>query len=84
VEPGRHAHLANVSDGAIVWVWPVRAPLHGIDDARLWTATPDCMSIEQRVALLSVSEARARADQVACERRVKAAGTATANPAPGG
>jgi dipeptidyl aminopeptidase/acylaminoacyl peptidase len=57
----------------IAWVWPVRAPLRGTDDPRLWTATSYCMSVERRIALLSVSEARARADQDACERRVQAA-----------
>jgi len=55
---------------------PVRAPLRGIDDSRLWTATSYCMSIEQRIELLRVSEARARADQDACERRAKAASAA--------
>jgi len=66
------------------WVWPVRAPLRGTDDPRLWTATSYCLSIEQRIALLSVSEARARADQEACERRVKAAGAAATSPSAGG
>jgi WD40 repeat protein len=70
--------VARVSDDPSAWVWPVRAPLRGIDDPRLWTATPYCMSIKHRIVLLSVSEARARADQDACERRVKDAGaTAT-------
>jgi WD40 repeat protein len=68
----------------VAWVWPVRAPLRGIDDPSLWTATPYCMSIERRIALLSVSEARARADQNACERRVQAAGAAVTRAASGG
>jgi len=59
----------------IAWVWPVRAPLRGTDDPRLWAATSYCMSIERRIELLSVPEARARADQDACERRVQAAST---------
>jgi len=63
--------LANVKDDNIVWVWPVRAPLRGLDDPRLWTATAYCMSIERRIELLRVSEASARAEQDACERRVK-------------
>ena len=58
------------------WIWAVRAPLRGTDDPRLWTATPECMSIERRIELLSVSEAHARAEQEACERRVQAAAAA--------
>jgi WD40 repeat protein len=58
----------------IAWVWPLLAPLRGTDDPRLWTATSYCMSVERRIAMLSVPEARARADQDACERRVQAAG----------
>jgi hypothetical protein len=65
-------------------VWPVRMPLRGMDGPRLWTATPYCVSIERRIALLSVSETRARADQDACERRVKAAGAAAAKTSTGG
>jgi WD40 repeat protein len=63
-----------VGEDKNAWVWPVRAPLRGTDDLRLWTATSYCMSIERRIALSSVSEARARADLDACERRVRAAG----------
>jgi WD40 repeat protein len=71
----------HVYSDPIVWVWPVRAPLHGIDDPRLWTASLYCLSIERRTALLGVSEVRARADQDACERRVQAAGAAAKWPA---
>jgi len=66
--------VARLNVGSTAWVWPVRAPLRGIADPRLWTATPYCMSIERRIALLGVPDARARTDQDACERRVKAAG----------
>ncbi|HWO19118.1 MAG TPA: protein kinase [Kofleriaceae bacterium] len=69
--------LVRVSEDANVWIWAVRAPLRGTDDPRLWTATPDCMSIERRIELLSISEARARADQETCERRVQAAAAAS-------
>jgi WD40 repeat protein len=75
--------LARVGEATAAWVWPVRAPLHGVDDPRLWAATPDCLSIARRIALLNVPEARARADQAACERRVQAAGAAATRPAPG-
>jgi len=68
--------VARLNVGSTAWVWPVRAPLRGIADPRLWTATPYCMSIERRIALLGVPDARARTDQDACERRVKAAGAA--------
>jgi WD40 repeat protein/predicted Ser/Thr protein kinase len=67
--------VTHVYGGPIVWVWPVQSPLRGIDDPRLWAATPYCLSIERRIALLSVSEVRARADQEACARRVQAAVT---------
>jgi WD40 repeat protein len=76
--------VARVGEDPRVWVWPIRTPLRGIDDPRLWIATPYCMSIERRIALLSVSEARARADQGACERRVKEAGAAATKTSMGG
>lgn len=68
----------------IAWVWPLLAPLLGTDDPRLWTATSYCMSVERRIALLKVPEARARVDQAACERRVQAAGAATTRSSSGG
>ena len=76
--------VVQVGDDKIAWVWPVRAPLRGIDDPRLWTTIPYCMSIERRIALLSMSETRARADQDACERRVEAAGAVATKPSAGG
>jgi WD40 repeat protein len=79
------ARIAVLVGGSnIAWVWPVRAPFRGIDDPRLWTATPKCISVERRIELLSISEARARADQEACEHRVQAAGAAAMKPAAGG
>jgi hypothetical protein len=74
--------VARVGEATTVWVWPVREPLRGVDDPRLWAATPDCMSIERRIAFLNVPEARARADQNACELRVQAARAAAASPGP--
>jgi hypothetical protein len=65
--------LVRVDQSTSAWVWSVRAPLRGTDDPRLWNAIPYCMSVEQRVVLLSEPEARARADQDACEHRVQAA-----------
>jgi WD40 repeat protein/serine/threonine protein kinase len=67
-------HLVTSSPGTVGWVWPLGAPLGGVDDAKLWTATPYCLTVERRISLLAMSEARARADQEACERRVLAAG----------
>ena len=69
--------VTHVFGEPTVWVWPLRGPLRGTDDPLLWTATPYCLSVARRIALLSVSEARARADQEACEQRVQAAGAAT-------
>jgi dipeptidyl aminopeptidase/acylaminoacyl peptidase len=54
-------------------VWTGLTPLRGADDPRLWLVTRYCLSIERRTQLLNVSEATARADQEACERRVEAA-----------
>jgi hypothetical protein len=62
-----------VGESTTAWIWPVRAPLRGADDPRLWTTVPSCLSVERRILLLSEPEARARADQEACERRVRAA-----------
>jgi WD40 repeat protein len=76
--------VARMSEGAIAWVWSLRALLRGTDDPRLWITTPYCMSIDRRIDLLSVSEARARADQEACERRVKSVGAAATKPAADG
>jgi WD40 repeat protein/serine/threonine protein kinase len=77
-------HIVTGVLDKIARVWPLGAPFRGADDPRLWTATPYCLSIERRIALLSVSEARARADQDACERRVKAASIAATRPSSGG
>lgn len=73
---------ARAGEATTVWVWPVRPPLQGVDDPRLWAATPYCMSIERRIAWLNVSDARARADQHACELRVQAAGAGATSPGP--
>jgi hypothetical protein len=53
-----------------VRVWTDLTPLRGAQDPRLWTSTTYCMTVERRMELLSVSEATARADQQACQRRV--------------
>jgi WD40 repeat protein len=62
-----------------VWRWTDLIPLSGTDDRRLWTATPYCFSVEQRVALLGISEVAARAQYDACRRRVDGAGRPTGN-----
>jgi WD40 repeat protein/serine/threonine protein kinase len=68
------AHVAlTVNETSTAWVWPVRAPLRGPDDPRLWSAVPSCLSVERRMALLGVPEVRARAAQDACERRLRVA-----------
>ncbi len=65
--------VTRVGEDSTAWLWAVRAPFRGTGDPRLWTATPYCLSAERRIALLSMTEDRARADQVACERRIEAA-----------
>ncbi|HEX3473721.1 MAG TPA: protein kinase [Kofleriaceae bacterium] len=72
--------VAHVGEATTVWVWPVRPPLQGVEDPRLWVATPYCMSVERRIAVLNVPETRARADQNACELRVRAASTRLSSP----
>ncbi|HEY0477035.1 MAG TPA: protein kinase [Kofleriaceae bacterium] len=56
----------------IAQVWQLHAAFRGLDDPRLWAATPYCLSIDRRIALLNISEPRARADQEACELRIQA------------
>jgi WD40 repeat protein/serine/threonine protein kinase len=73
-------HIVTAYPEKVGRVWPLGTPFRGTDDPRLWTATAYCMSVERRIALLSVSEVSARADQDACERRVKAAGAAATKP----
>jgi hypothetical protein len=66
-------HIVSSSKDKTVRVWSDLVPLHGADDPKLWAASSYCMSVERRVALLSVPEAAAHADQDACQRRVAAA-----------
>ncbi|MDC0672432.1 nSTAND1 domain-containing NTPase [Nannocystis radixulma] len=68
---GRRIVSASV-DGS-TRVWSDLAPLTSVDDPTLWTATRHCVSVEQRVALLNVSEAAARSGFDACRQRVAAA-----------
>jgi WD40 repeat protein/predicted Ser/Thr protein kinase len=56
--------------GARILIYPLDAPFTGLDDPRLQRATPYCLTVERRVQLLGISEARARQDQAACEARV--------------
>jgi WD40 repeat protein/serine/threonine protein kinase len=59
--------------GQTVWIWPALEPLAGPDDRKLWRATSHCLSIEQRMELLGVSESFARDSLADCQRRVHAA-----------
>jgi WD40 repeat protein len=68
---GQRIVTASVDKSARVWT--DLTPLRGADDPRLWTSTTYCMTIERRISLLSQSEAAARADQQACQRRVSEA-----------
>jgi hypothetical protein len=65
--------IVTASFDATARVWTDVTPLRGTDDPRLWIATRYCLSIARRTQLLNVSEATARTDQKACERRVEAA-----------
>jgi WD40 repeat protein/predicted Ser/Thr protein kinase len=67
-------HIVSTSHaGHTVWIWPDLEPLDGPDDPKLWLATSHCLSIEQRIELLGVSEAFARDSLADCRRRVHAA-----------
>jgi hypothetical protein len=59
--------------GHTAWIWPDLEPLDGPDDPKLWLATSHCLSIEQRMELLGVSESIARDHLDGCQRRVHAA-----------
>jgi WD40 repeat protein/serine/threonine protein kinase len=58
------------SDDGSAWIWSDLGPPRAIGDRSLWAATTYCLPIERRVELLNVSEAQARADELACRRRV--------------
>jgi WD40 repeat protein len=72
--------IVTASWDKTAWVWTDLTELRGADDPKLWRRTNDGISIERRIELLSVSEAAARADQQACQRRVEAARAAAAGP----
>jgi WD40 repeat protein/serine/threonine protein kinase len=65
--------IVTASEDKTARVWTDLTPLLRADDPRLWSATRYCLSIERRTQLLNISDAAARADQEACERRVAAA-----------
>ncbi|WP_437307307.1 nSTAND1 domain-containing NTPase [Sorangium sp. So ce388] len=65
--------IVTASDDNIMRVWTDLAPLLGVDDPKLWTATTYCMPVERRVELLPVPEVTAQADREACLRRVEGA-----------
>jgi hypothetical protein len=66
-------HIAHLSEEKVARVWPAVRPFSGPGDARLWRATSHCIPTSVRSDLLHVTEAEARRDQEACERRVKEA-----------
>ncbi|CAN96155.1 Protein kinase [Sorangium cellulosum So ce56] len=66
---GRRVITASADGTARVWT-DLEVP-RGPDDPKLWLATRDCLPIERRVELLNISEAAARADWQACQRRVE-------------
>ncbi len=64
------ARVVSGSIDKLARVWRDLTPLQGPADPKLWAATSYCLPAERRVELLQASEAAARADQQACERRV--------------
>ena len=61
--------LVSASKDGTIRIWSDLARV-GIADPRLWTASRYCMPVADRVALLDVSEARARAHHAQCLERV--------------
>ena len=72
--------LVTASRDKLARVWTDLTPLLDADDPKLWTATTYCLTVERRIELLKVSEAVARANQQACQRRVQAARAAVTEP----
>jgi len=65
------ASIVTQSDDGMARLWRDALPLSGPDDDRLWRASSYCLSIPLRIDLLQVTEAEARRDLEACERRVE-------------
>ena len=63
-------HVLPHAEEKVARVWPGVQPFVGPGDPRLWRATSYCIPASIRVDLLHVTEADARRDQGACERRV--------------
>ncbi|KYF92338.1 hypothetical protein BE17_36220 [Sorangium cellulosum] len=76
--------IITASDDMIMRVWTDLAPLGGVDDPKLWTATTYCMPVERRMELLRVPEAMAHADRQACLRHVEEARAAVSEQEGGG
>ena len=58
-------------------MWSDLTPLQGPSDPKLWTATNNCLPVEDRVRILGVSEQAAKVDEETRLRRVEAARTAS-------
>ncbi|HTN86937.1 MAG TPA: protein kinase [Sorangium sp.] len=76
--------IVTASDDKVARVWTDLAPLRGVDDPKLWTATTYCMPVERRMELLRVSEAMAHANRQACLRHVEEARAAASEQEGGG
>jgi WD40 repeat protein/serine/threonine protein kinase len=63
-------HIVGASEDNSVIVWSDLEPLQSPADARLWTPTSYCMSLEVRQAILDFSDAQSRKDLDVCQRRV--------------
>ncbi|HRI69489.1 MAG TPA: hypothetical protein PK156_34900, partial [Polyangium sp.] len=66
---------ATFDDGTLV-LWKDVEIIEDARDARLWSATRECLSSDQRRQLLGFSEAQSQSDLENCRRRVAEAGGA--------
>ena len=66
------ARIVTSSDDDVAWVISELEPLQGIGDAKLWTATTYCMSVDRRLRLLEVAEDMAQANRERCRQRARA------------
>jgi WD40 repeat protein len=73
-------YIAHHSEEKVARVWRAVRPFSGPGDARIWRATSYCIPAPIRIDLLHVTEAEARKDQEACERRVEEARAAEGGP----
>lgn len=62
-------HIVAAFENNTVFVWRDIEIIDDIHDARLWTATNECLPVDLRQRLLGFSDAQAQADLELCQRR---------------